>query len=88
LQKTIEGQLKELAGATHEASLKDVAGRVQMNENRIEKHRKRLKYVENIDGGSLIVKEVKQLQYLPHLQLATHATAFASAPPNPTPPQP
>jgi hypothetical protein len=57
---------------------------VTYTENQIEKHRKRVKNVENIRGGSLIVKEVKQLQYLPHLHLGNHATA----PPAPPPSQP
>jgi hypothetical protein len=98
LQKSLEHQIKVLAGATHAASIdesnepthkvrsvKEIAKRLQECCNAVEKHRKRLKLVEELDGGTPIVKEVKQLQYLPHLQLAAHASAITSAPP-PIPP--
>jgi hypothetical protein len=50
-----------LAGATHEtnlskvANLSEVAKRVLTMENMIEKHRKRLKWVEEIQGNTPIV---------------------------------
>jgi hypothetical protein len=61
MQKQLETQIKTLAGATHEASMKDVGLRITTAENRIEKHRKRLKLVEELEGATPIVKEVRQL---------------------------
>jgi hypothetical protein len=66
--------LKALAGATHASStdesnvpttkvtsVKELAKRLQECCNAVEKHRKRLKLVEDLEGTKPIVKEVQQL---------------------------
>jgi hypothetical protein len=60
-QKKMEVQLSAIVGASHECSLTDVAKKAQEAFNAVEKHRKRLKNVEYLEGTTPIVKEVKQL---------------------------
>jgi hypothetical protein len=84
LQKHFEVKISTIVGASHECSLTDVAKKAQEAFNAVEKHRKRLRHVEDLTGSAVIVKEVKSLQYLPHLQLA----ANISTQPNPPPSQP
>jgi hypothetical protein len=87
LQKDMDDKLKTLAGATHLASLHEVTKKVQYVFNSQEAHRKRLKNLEDIEGVTPLVKEIKRMQYQPNLP-GNGATSIPASTPTDQAPEP